>query len=130
MHTNYGTGFANNVWLHGCFFEVSGILTTKICLVFGGSGRNNISTSINPKSRGNGNLLAASSTGPDGTWNQNNTQTAGGYNWAFGFGTNPTPTVTSVTTPSAGTLRVFKYLVIEGYCLQRGTGMNFTMGFD
>ena len=130
MHTNYGTGFANNVWLYGAFMETSGILQTAIILVFGGSGRNSISTSIVPKSRGNGNLLASTSTGPDGTWNQNNTAVAGGYNHSFNYGSNPSATITNVNTPASGTLRRFKYLTIEGHCANRSTGANFTIRFD
>ena len=127
LNTNYGSGMANNVNCHGIFMRVSGILTINIIVVFGGSGRSSISSSLGLKSRGNGNLLASTSTGPDGTWNQNNTSVAGGYNFAFNFGVN-SPTIQNVNTPASGSLRVHTYLVLDGYSFVRGTGANFTMG--
>tara|TARA_R100000231_G_scaffold6568_1_gene9631 strand:+ start:1143 stop:1967 length:825 start_codon:yes stop_codon:yes gene_type:complete len=91
-------------------------------LVFSGTGASSISSGLDVLARGNNNLLSFSSTGPDGTWNQQNTSPNGGFNTAFDF---------SSTTPTKSTqnsLTVFNYVISGTFNVSNLSGgqANFT----
>ena len=128
LHTNYGTAghMANNVWCYAALYKVSGILQEHFIIVLGGSGRGSVNSLLDAAARGNGNLLSVSSSGPDGTWNQDNTSTNGGYNQSNVF-TSSNPVVTrNINTPSSGQLDKFQYAALGFHVFNRGTGANFT----
>ena len=89
-------------------------------LVFSGSGASSISSGLNALSRGNGNLLQFSSSGPDGTWAQTNTSPNGGFNSGFNFSSGTKSTVNGLT--------MFTYTITGTYHVANLSGgqANFT----
>ena len=77
INGNYGSsGYGSNMSISALLFEASGFVTNLI-IVFRGTGAHSLSAPT-LQCRGTRNAFAQSSTGPDGTWSQNNTSTAGG----------------------------------------------------
>ena len=123
---NYGsTALPSNTTIIGFGREIVGLNGT-IIVVFDGSGAASVSTGLDILVRGTGNLLRATSSGPDGTWNQDNTQVGGGWNIAQRFTSNP-------SVSSSGSIRVFRYAQGSGtdntIIFESGTGMNTTLKF-
>lgn len=92
-------------------------------LVFSGSGASSISSGLDFMSRGNSNLLGFTSSGPDGTWSQQNTSPTGGFNTGFDF-SSTTPTKSTQNT----SYTVFNYTISGTYFVQNLSGgqANFT----
>jgi len=97
-----------------------------ILVVFDGSGAASVPSGLDIKIRGTGNLLRVTSSGPDGTWNQDNTSVAGGWNISQTF-------TSSSSVTSSGSIRVFRYVQGSGtdnaMIFVSGTGMNSTLQF-
>ena len=123
---NYGsTSLPANTTIIGFGREIVALAGT-IIVVFDGSGAASVPSGLDILVRGTGNLLRATSTGPDGTWNQNNTQVAAGWNVAQRF-------TSSSSVTSSGNIRVFRYVQGSGLentiIFESGTGMNTTLKF-
>ena len=123
---NYGsTSLPANTTIIGFGREIVALAGT-IIVVFDGSGASSVPSGLDILVRGTGNLLRATSTGPDGTWNQNNTALAGGWNIAQALTTSP-------SVSSSGSIRMFRYAQGAGtdnaVIFVSGTGMNSTLQF-
>ena len=131
LNGNYGSsGYGSGMSISAILFEATGFVTNLV-IVFRGSGAHSLSAPT-LQSRGTRNVFSQTSTGPDGTWNQNNTSTNGGYNLACTFNTPSTVVVTNSSGASAQ--RLFRYQVsLQSETLYNsgvvGTGMNFTIRF-
>ena len=128
---NYGaSSFGGSSMNIAGFGQIGTGFGLSLFIVFQGSGAHNLSTPT-LICRGNGNILSTTTTGPEGTWNQNNTSVNGGYNMASTFSTSST---TQTSSSGASALKSFRYSTsatgnttdLTFSSQVRGNGMNFT----